>query len=135
MFPSETARLIHGGAPECDGRIELRCVKRPGLRSERVAVEAPEPPRAIEKAQRRQSAPRFADHKRPNQRAAGADVLLHKAFQCDRELMDRVGWCELECFGQLLVGDRLPLSCHLFEIRPYPGFERRLFAVHGIAQS
>jgi hypothetical protein len=74
--------------PKFDSRIELCRVKHWDLESRRLTAEAPDAPRAIEKTQRGQSTPRLADHKRCDQRASGGGILLHQAFQCDRELMD-----------------------------------------------
>jgi len=102
--------------PEFYCRTELCRVKRRGLGSRKVAVEAPDAPRAFKKTQRGQSTTCSADYESGDQRVGGSGILLHQAFQCHRELVDRVRRGEVQGLGKGLIGDRSRLPDNLAEM-------------------
>ena len=80
--------------------------------------EAPESPRAVEKARRRQSTPSLANDNRGDEGLAVRRVFLHQALQRFRDLMDRVRRHEVQRLGEGPIGDRRRLAGDYLKVRP-----------------
>ena len=106
-LPNSRILLPHGTLPRETQRPRVQKGRR---RSARRAT------RIQKKTQRGQSTTCSADYESGDQRVGGSGILLHQAFQCHRELVDRVRRGEVQGLGKGLIGDRSRLPDNLAEM-------------------
>jgi len=110
--------------PTSENRAQLRGMKRPGVRTVRIASVSAKTTRAIKESGARKAMARLADDERRNERAARRRILLHQALQGFCRLMDGMGRQNLKRARQLPVSYEGMSFGDVFEKYPRLGMDR-----------